>query len=76
MHDREVKQLKESMAQHPKEKKEKVVVEAKKVVAMVCPKIGVKTKFGAGGECWQCLHLARGGKGGHKHTCDKVPWRR
>ena len=73
VHDHEVEQLKESMVPAPKEKK---AVAEKKVVAEVCPKIGVKTKFGAGGECWQCIHLARGGKGGHKHTCGKTAWKR
>ena len=35
-----------------------------------------KTRFGPGFECWQCHHRARGGKGGHKHTCGKVPYAR
>ena len=35
-----------------------------------------KVRFGPGYECWQCMHRARGGKGGHKHTCDKVPYAR
>ena len=35
-----------------------------------------KTRFGPGHECWQCMHRARGGKGGHKHTCGKVPYTR
>ena len=66
VHDREVKQLKESMVPAPKGKKAVAVVE-KKVV---------KAKVDAGGECWQCMHLARGGKGGHKHTCGKTAWKR
>ena len=35
-----------------------------------------KTRFGPGHECWQRMHRARGGKGGHKHTCGKVPYTR
>ena len=35
-----------------------------------------KTRFGWGYECWQCHHRARGGKGGHKHTCGKVAYAR
>ena len=35
-----------------------------------------KIRFGPGFQCWQCHHRARGGKGGHKHTCAKVPYAR
>ena len=35
-----------------------------------------KTRYGFGYECWQCQHRAGGGKGGHKHTCGKVPYAR
>ena len=67
--------MKESVVPAPKDKKAVAVVE-KKVVEAVCPKVGVKTKFGVGGECWQCIHLVRGGKGSHKHTCGKTAWER
>ena len=35
-----------------------------------------KTRYGPGFACWQCDHRARGGAGGHKHTCGKVPYAR
>jgi len=35
-----------------------------------------KVRFGPGHACWQCHHRARGGKGGHKHTCGKVRYAR
>ena len=35
-----------------------------------------KTRYGWGYECWQCQHRAGGGKGGHRHTCGKVPYAR
>ena len=35
-----------------------------------------KVRYGWGYECWQCQHRAGGGKGGHKHTCGKVPYAR
>ena len=35
-----------------------------------------KTRYGPGYECWQCMHRARDGKGGHKHTCKKIPYAR
>ena len=35
-----------------------------------------KVRYGFGFECWQCQHRAGGGKGGHKHTCGKVPYAR
>ena len=33
-------------------------------------------RCGPGYECWQCMHRARGGKGGHVHSCKKVPYAR
>ena len=49
-----------------------------------CPKTGGmvgmakdgNTIYGPGHDCWQCMHRARGGKGGHKHTCGKTPYGR
>ena len=35
-----------------------------------------KTRYGPGHHCWQCMHRARKGKGGHKHTCGKKPYAR
>ena len=35
-----------------------------------------KTRYGWGYECWQCQHRAGGGRGGHRHTCGKVPYAR
>ena len=35
-----------------------------------------KSRYGPGFACWQCDHRARGGAGGHKHTCGKVPYAR
>ena len=33
-------------------------------------------QYGPGYECWQCMHQARGGKGGHVHSCNKTPYAR
>ena len=33
-------------------------------------------QYGPGFECWQCMHRARGGKGGHVHSCNKAPYAR
>ena len=35
-----------------------------------------KIRYGPGHHCWQCMHRARKGKGGHKHTCGKKPYAR
>ena len=32
--------------------------------------------YGPGYNCWQCMHRARGGKGGHVHSCSKEPYAR
>ena len=33
-----------------------------------------KVQYGPDHECWQCMHRARGGAGGHKHSCGKLPY--
>ena len=71
VHDREVKQMKESMVPAPKGKKAVAGVE-KKVIKVE----KIKAKIDAPLVCWQCMHLARGGKGGHKHTFGKTAWKR
>ena len=75
-----------------KEEKEKKVEKVKKgalkkserVSLRICTTTGGmvgwsrdgKTRYGPGYACWQCEHRARGGAGGHKHTCGKVPYAR
>ena len=39
---------------------------------VVVSKEGIR--YGPGFDCWQCMHQARGGKGGHLHSCSKDPY--
>ena len=82
------KEMKEKAKEEKEKKAEKVkkgaLKKTERVSLRICKTTGGmvgwsrdgKTRYGPGYACWQCEHRARGGAGGHKHTCGKVPYAR